>query len=149
MTLGCGGYGGNITSDNVFFFFNDTATTEIYTLSLHDALPIGRATTSGHQVSGSQLTQVVRHQALRLVEQLDQLPDRTIAVHQLPQQPPPNGVGDKLQEPRWIHAPPTGHDRLRHTWTLPEPPYFNQNGLIYTPDELWTLERAPCEDDCE
>src|SRR6266545_982435 len=25
------------------FFFNDTATTEIYTLSLHDALPISRA----------------------------------------------------------------------------------------------------------
>ena len=24
----------------VFFFFNDAATTEIYTLSLHDALPI-------------------------------------------------------------------------------------------------------------
>src|SRR5216683_7610916 len=33
-------------SDNVsfffFFFFNDTATTEIYTLSLHDALPFRR-----------------------------------------------------------------------------------------------------------
>src|SRR3712207_8803441 len=30
-----------ITSCHVsFFFFNDTATTEIYTLSLHDALPI-------------------------------------------------------------------------------------------------------------
>src|SRR5256885_10485306 len=27
-----------------FFFFNDTATTEIYTLSLHDALPIWRPT---------------------------------------------------------------------------------------------------------
>src|SRR5882724_13406878 len=27
----------------VFFFFNDTATTEIYTLSLHDALPIWHA----------------------------------------------------------------------------------------------------------
>src|SRR5687768_18493997 len=27
-----------------FFFLNDTATTEIYTLSLHDALPISRAT---------------------------------------------------------------------------------------------------------
>src|SRR3989441_12050741 len=26
----------------IFFFFNDTATTEIYTLSLHDALPIYR-----------------------------------------------------------------------------------------------------------
>src|SRR2546428_160672 len=35
--------GGNAINDhctNVFFVFNDTATTEIYTLSLHDALPI-------------------------------------------------------------------------------------------------------------
>src|SRR2546429_3178046 len=32
----------------IFFFFNDTATTEIYTLSLHDALPIcGTALTAG------------------------------------------------------------------------------------------------------
>src|SRR5256885_8373895 len=31
-----------------FFFFNDTATTEIYTLSLHDALPICRAARDGH-----------------------------------------------------------------------------------------------------
>src|SRR3712207_7071995 len=30
------------TNSRVFFFFNDTATTEIYTLSLHDALPISR-----------------------------------------------------------------------------------------------------------
>src|SRR5260221_5017598 len=29
-----------LTSLSFFFFFNDTATTEIYTLSLHDALPI-------------------------------------------------------------------------------------------------------------
>src|SRR5256885_6235536 len=28
-----------------FFFFNDTATTEIYTLSLHDALPISHTAT--------------------------------------------------------------------------------------------------------
>src|SRR2546422_3227772 len=28
------------SSSFIFFFFNDTATTEIYTLSLHDALPI-------------------------------------------------------------------------------------------------------------
>src|SRR5207247_9022708 len=27
---------------SLFFFFNDTATTEIYTLSLHDALPISK-----------------------------------------------------------------------------------------------------------
>src|SRR2546429_2901252 len=30
----------NPYSTSFFFFFNDTATTEIYTLSLHDALPI-------------------------------------------------------------------------------------------------------------
>src|SRR6266704_6040726 len=29
-----------LSSKYFFFFFNDTATTEIYTLSLHDALPI-------------------------------------------------------------------------------------------------------------
>src|SRR6267142_6375198 len=29
-----------------FFFFNDTATTEIYTLSLHDALPISTSSRS-------------------------------------------------------------------------------------------------------
>src|SRR5258705_725008 len=34
-----------------FFFFNDTATTEIYTLSLHDALPIS-GTRCGHQSAG-------------------------------------------------------------------------------------------------
>src|SRR3712207_8801110 len=40
----------------VFFFFNDTATTEIYTLSLHDALPISggpgrvRRAAAGHSI---------------------------------------------------------------------------------------------------
>src|SRR3712207_7395627 len=33
----------------MFFFFNDTATTEIYTLSLHDALPIYDVLIVGHQ----------------------------------------------------------------------------------------------------
>src|SRR5689334_23971004 len=38
-----------------FFFFNDTATTEIYTLSLHDALPIsGGGTGSGKGGKGKQ-----------------------------------------------------------------------------------------------
>src|SRR2546430_11898070 len=32
-------------SSSIFFFFNDTATTEIYTLSLHDALPISSSNT--------------------------------------------------------------------------------------------------------
>src|SRR5258707_8664082 len=33
------------------FFFNDTATTEIYTLSLHDALPIWNAGSTLHQAA--------------------------------------------------------------------------------------------------
>src|SRR3712207_8114933 len=33
-----------------FFFFNDTATTEIYTLSLHDALPISKAGDRAHHL---------------------------------------------------------------------------------------------------
>src|SRR3712207_7092556 len=40
-----------------FFFFNDTATTEIYTLSLHDALPIyppeRRAGQRGQRLAGA------------------------------------------------------------------------------------------------
>src|SRR5947208_10194116 len=35
------------------FFFNDTATTEIYTLSLHDALPILRVRSAGLTLSTS------------------------------------------------------------------------------------------------
>src|SRR5215216_8156185 len=35
-----------------FFFFNDTATTEIYTLSLHDALPIWYITLDRPQAGG-------------------------------------------------------------------------------------------------
>src|SRR3712207_7608767 len=34
---------------DVLFFFNDTATTEIYTLSLHDALPICRDLPAGER----------------------------------------------------------------------------------------------------
>src|SRR2546426_7573202 len=45
-----------------FFFFNDTATTEIYTLSLHDALPICDASTVERLVvdTGSALQQQSR-----------------------------------------------------------------------------------------
>src|SRR6266511_6444234 len=39
-----------------FFFFNDTATTDIYTLSLHDALPIWRAWISSGWPSSPDVT---------------------------------------------------------------------------------------------
>src|SRR3712207_9061640 len=36
----------------IFFFFNDTATTEIYTLSLHDALPISVTAVAPGMIAG-------------------------------------------------------------------------------------------------
>src|SRR3712207_7428067 len=49
------------------FFFNDTATTEIYTLSLHDALPIldGRLGAILHPELAEDLRQLVLDRALR------------------------------------------------------------------------------------
>src|SRR2546429_3378795 len=43
----------------MFFFFNDTATTEIYTLSLHDALPI-----SAHVGERLRVDDPARHAAI-------------------------------------------------------------------------------------
>src|SRR3712207_6988014 len=64
------------------FFFNDTATTEIYTLSLHDALPIYERATARHQehvrvVLVGPLLAEVRRDAGRRVEDLD------VAVHRV------------------------------------------------------------------
>src|SRR2546427_10244445 len=42
-----------------FFFFNDTATTEIYTLSLHDALPISKLAVDARILSREQGSKVV------------------------------------------------------------------------------------------
>src|SRR2546422_9403730 len=42
------------STSSLFFFFNDTATTEIYTLSLHDALPISLRAGPHGRLRGSQ-----------------------------------------------------------------------------------------------
>src|SRR6266542_4396349 len=42
VLIGVSSFDFSTSSFHSFFFFNDTATTEIYTLSLHDALPICR-----------------------------------------------------------------------------------------------------------
>src|SRR3712207_7366199 len=52
----------------LFFFFNDTATTEIYTLSLHDALPISRrleSIISGKRQSRKRLSEKLKMPARR------------------------------------------------------------------------------------
>src|ERR1035437_10763165 len=45
----------------LFFFFNDTATTEIYTLSLHDALPISGRVGDGRVPQAQRPRQQRRH----------------------------------------------------------------------------------------
>src|SRR3712207_8479558 len=56
------------------FFFNDTATAEIYTLSLHDALPISAAGVVGHvlrdRVGLRALHDVLGHDAGALLDRL-------------------------------------------------------------------------------
>src|SRR5207245_11674693 len=57
-----------------FFFFNNTATTEIYTLSLHDALPICR-------VPGMHGTPYAKPQAARSCDVLDRKSTRLNSSH--------------------------------------------------------------------
>src|SRR5215813_15575172 len=68
-----------------FFFFNDTATTEIYTLSLHDALPIYLLAERRRDVAGSQSAYLARHppQADRSEEHTSELQSRPHLVCRL------------------------------------------------------------------
>src|SRR5260221_5026236 len=56
----------------VFFFFNDTATTEIYTLSLHDALPICAARFGGVAQCQRMRTVVIRLRLIHLGAEVDE-----------------------------------------------------------------------------
>src|SRR3712207_7330338 len=66
----------------MFFFFNDTATTEIYTLSLHDALPIyARAGAERARAAGGQRTVKTRtHSHARSLASLKSLALATLAL---------------------------------------------------------------------
>src|SRR5438876_10357536 len=62
-----------------FFFFNDTATTEIYTLSLHDALPIW-CPGAGEEAIGLYHRRILAHQQLG-VEPRDRKSTRLNSSH--------------------------------------------------------------------
>src|ERR1041385_9559312 len=53
----------DVAVHNFFFFFNDTATTEIYSLSLHDALPIWPRRISGATRSQRWIWTSARHRS--------------------------------------------------------------------------------------
>src|SRR5215203_7520931 len=68
-----------------FFFFNDTATTEIYTLSLHDALPISRGVRPArrHRPGRSPHHRPGRHHPGRSEEHTSELQSRQYLVCRL------------------------------------------------------------------
>src|SRR5258707_15798624 len=66
-----------------FFFFNDTATTEIYTLSLHDALPIWHRRLLWILRQHRRRATVVPHRFLRSEEHTSELQSRQYLVCRL------------------------------------------------------------------
>src|SRR2546426_4760379 len=90
----------------LFFFFNDTATTEIYTLSLHDALPICFTRFvlgfPQHYLAGTSPVEIVKHFAL--VTSLGRSEEHTSEL-----QSPCNLVCRLLLEKKKHH--PTNHTR--------------------------------------
>src|SRR5436190_3860346 len=62
-----------------FFFFNDTATTEIYTLSLHDALPIWATRPLVQRWSGSR--SYIAQRLVSLAERIDRKSTRLNSSH--------------------------------------------------------------------
>src|SRR6266849_7479389 len=102
-----------------FFFFNDTATTEIYTLSLHDALPISglrrvrgrRHLRRGHgRPRGGQLGLLRRRRDRR---SRPVLPPRLPPHRRGPPHPLSRAARGALRAPRGLHHRRRRRDRLR------------------------------------
>src|SRR2546422_4588069 len=64
-----------------FFFFNDTATTEIYTLSLHDALPISAGKLDYPDDRRAEVVSILREQNIALGEWKDRKSTRLNSSH--------------------------------------------------------------------
>ena len=94
---------------------------------------VRRAPACGHEPTVAELTQVVRHQALRLVDQRRQLPDGAIALHQFSQQSPPHRVRRQTHERRrFIDSGARDLGCTQHT--VPNERKSNQTELM----RIWT-----------
>jgi hypothetical protein len=77
--------------------------------------PIRRTVSHRHELASSQLTKVIRQQALRCLEPLSQLRDRPVAADEFLQQPPADRMSHQPQNPRWIGtARPIQHGALHN-----------------------------------
>src|SRR5215469_18838940 len=92
-----------------FFFFNDTATTEIYTLSLHDALPISRPRWNG--LAGTPTTS---HCVWRSEEHTSELQSRRDLVCRLLLEKKKKTIYSS--EYAKIHNKPDHTTTLAHVW---------------------------------
>src|SRR5256885_5167487 len=100
----------------IFFFFNDTATTEIYTLSLHDALPIFDVSIQAQVLNlfmrlraDLRLTYLFISHNLGVVAHLS---DRRSEEHTSELQSPCNLVCRLLLEKKKIAANPSRHPQV-------------------------------------
>src|SRR5256885_7413602 len=94
-----------------FFFFNDTATTEIYTLSLHDALPIyllaNNFAGTAEEILRLHLHVVLDHRELRSEEHTSELQSPCNLVCRL-----------LLEKKKTSSFPCTTASELRNSWAM-------------------------------
>src|SRR2546425_3377513 len=106
---------------SIFFFFNDTATTEIYTLSLHDALPISHDGTDVLGVHVPYPRGIAPRQRSGVGARKRRVPGIRSEEHTSELQSLAYLVCRLLLEKKKITAGETLHCRLRRA--LPPPPY--------------------------
>src|SRR2546427_9549133 len=101
---------GDVVCALFFFFFNDTATTEIYTLSLHDALPIlhGGCAVRPDIVQGTDRPRHVRSE-----EHTSELQSQSNLVCRLLLEKKKNKT--QMQQPRSQRECHSKHEHKRHT----------------------------------
>src|SRR5262252_7883985 len=91
------------------FFFNDTATTEIYTLSLHDALPISLAVPSPSRTGGTRSKSPARANSTRSEEHTSELQSHSDLVCRL--------LLEKTKNQNRINAQLIDAGTHAHLWT--------------------------------
>ena len=120
-----------------YFFFNDTATTEIYTLSLHDALPISIDGEPAVHISVRHLTLGVQKRKFKETENMSAVYDwaGSLSIH--PESFTLSGCGlPKLKPSQLIIALNKLVLNMTETETTPDYPEEEINFLGYGPDSV-------------
>src|SRR2546430_17229193 len=108
------------SSISIFFFFNDTATTEIYTLSLHDALPIATAAKwSAATLGGFVQDEYTGIKNLKIIGGIRM--DVPIYLTDLPKNNYLNAIdlnGEKLRVGAWPTIRPLFSPRIGFNWDV-------------------------------